>query len=43
MPLSFAPQIGATARLDFGKGYMPPEMVRPRLAVVKWPPIKARG
>ena len=43
MALQFAPKMGTIVLVDFDKGFMPPEMVKPRLAVVISPPIKARG
>lgn len=43
MALQFAPKMGTMVLVDFDKGFMPPEMVKPRLAVVISPPIKARG
>jgi mRNA interferase MazF len=43
MALQFAPKLGTIVLVDFDKGFMPPEMVKPRLAVVVSPPIRARG
>ncbi len=43
MALQFAPKMGTIVLVDFDQGFVPPEMVKPRLAVVISPPIKARG
>ncbi|MDZ7906583.1 MAG: type II toxin-antitoxin system PemK/MazF family toxin [Cypionkella sp.] len=43
MALQFAPKLGTVVLVNFDKGFMPPEMVKPRLAIVVSPPIKARG
>lgn len=43
MALQFAPKMGTVVLVDFDQGFVPPEMIKPRLAVVMSPPIKARG
>ncbi len=43
MALQFVPKMGTIVLVDFDHGFLPPEMIKPRLSVVISPPIKARG
>ncbi len=43
MALKFAPKMGTIILVNFDKGFVPPEMVKKRLAVVISPTIKERG
>jgi uncharacterized protein YifN (PemK superfamily) len=42
MPLEFHPKAGTVVICDFQRGFVPPEMVKRRPAVVVSPPIAAR-
>lgn len=43
MALKFAPKMGAIILVNLDKGFVPPKMVKKRLAVVISPAIKERG
>lgn len=43
MALRFAPKLGTIVLVNFDKGFVPPEMVKKRLAVIISPDIKERG
>lgn len=42
MPIKFHPPQGCIVRVDYSVGFKEPEMVKPRLAIVLTPRIKAR-
>jgi mRNA interferase MazF len=43
MALRYAPKMGTIVLVNFDKGFVPPEMVKRRLAAVVSPAIKERG
>lgn len=42
MGIKYHPKQGTVVRVDFDKGFVPPEMVKPRLAIVVSKPVQRR-